>query len=431
MKAVEEEETIVWIPVKNIHPNKYNPNAMTEEQDAQLLEDMRLHGPNAIAPLDVRTDLAHDGFPHPIEEVQFEIIDGEHRWNHAVALGWEKIRCVVKDMTLAEAKAANYRKNRERGTVDPFKEAELFKSESDEGLTQEQIAKKYGVDRSQVSKRISLLNITPEIRERVRNVTGVTTSHFEPIATMSPELQIQLPEKLKEYGFDQRSREPATVEDISDIVRHIKNEDKEKREFEKAVSEAKFPKCPNCSGPPVRAHYMGLPMVQCEKSHGWNLKTGKKYGYDWEEESGPAQGDRQKTERKRFEGILRSKHTNEEFSYVLSEFARSLVGEFTTIDEITVGGTTRNGEATLRFYDTAVWTSIGGDNVPGLVEISVEPKTYKSESLKEFRTAIRGSPEPENEKQLRKLSEQVEDLFTRFGKKRRTRKAKKRAKRKQ
>jgi ParB/RepB/Spo0J family partition protein len=428
MKAVEKEETIVWIPVKNIHPNKYNPNAMTEEQDAQLLEDMRQHGPNAIAPLDVRTDLAHDGFPHPIEEVQFEIIDGEHRWNHAVALGWERIRCVVKDMTLAEAKAANYRKNRERGTIDPFKEAELFKSESDEGLTQEEIAKKYGVDRSQVSKRISLLNITPETKKEITKVPHVTVSHLEPIATMTPQLQKEAVKELKRDRYEPR------VSDVEEVVERVKREDKERRELEAAVAKAKFKKCPDCGEKPEEAGYsLGLPWVHCRHYHEWSLETGKAkretYG-----SSSPSR--KPKGKKRPFEGFLRTTHTVPEISRVFGEAVRSLVDDFVEIDDIQVSGRTRSGFKGYVRADVDVTSSFGRQHTVDLTvrlkgrdeHISAEPKTYASKRLKDIKALVRSYPEPKNPKQLRAFEKHLEDLFRRFGKKRRVRKTKKRKK---
>jgi len=427
MKAVEKEETIVWIPVKNIHPNKYNPNAMTEEQDAQLLEDMRQHGPNAIAPLDVRTDLAHDGFPHPIEEVQFEIIDGEHRWNHAVALGWERIRCVVKDMTLAEAKAANYRKNRERGTIDPFKEAELFKSESDEGLTQEEIAKKYGVDRSQVSKRISLLNIVPEVKKKVeKEVTHVTASHFEPIASLNPDLQTRVVEELKEQI---RWNEEPTVEDIQNIASRISDDDKKERELRQAVAESKHQKCPKCDGDPTSRDWDGLPFVKCRKGHVWSLKSGKEKVDPWRREKTES-----KKEVKHFDGTLRSRHTAEEFEAVLGRRALSLIDGLAVVKEVSIRGRTKGGkDIDLDFNSWPTGRRInhvelGGDPGMGNIRLEADSKDFKEKDLKGFKTEVKAWPEPKNEKQLRKLSEIVEDLFRRFGKKRRVRKTKKRKK---
>ena len=433
MKAVEEEETIVWIPVKNIHPNKYNPNAMTEEQDAQLLEDMRQHGPSAIAPLDVRTDLAHDGFPHPIEEVQFEIIDGEHRWDHAVALGWERIRCVVKDMTLAEAKAANYRKNRERGTIDPFKEAELFKSESDEGLTQEQIAEKYGIDRSQVSKRISLLNIVPEVRKEINKVPRVTVSHLEPIATLSPELQKEVAKRVVRDSDD----EGVSVGAVQRVTNWMKREDKERRELEAAVTKAKFKKCPDCGGNPKDESSRGFPWVYCATYHEWSLETGKE-----KRETYSPSGGRTKSKAKKekpFDGYLRTRHTVGEISRVFTEYARSLVGEFVEISDISITGKTKYGKGHVR-ADVDTVSTFGNQHQISLYvdlgrgrdeSISAEPKTYASKNLKEFKAVVRSYPEPKNAKQLRLFERHLEDLFRQFGKKRRTRKAKKRAKRKQ
>jgi len=414
------QETIVWLPVKNIHPNKYNPNAMTKEQDAQLLEDMRQHGPEAVDPIIVRPDSVPN-----IEQDQYEIIDGEHRWNHAVALSWELIRCIVRDMTLAEAKAVNYRKNRERGTIDPFKEAELFKSESDEGMTQEQIAKKYGIDRSQVSKRISLLNIAPEIKNEITKVPRVTVSHLEPIATMSPQLQ---KESIREIKHELRN-EP-TVSDVEDLAKRLKEKDEERRQLKTALLTAKFKKCPECGEEPEEISYSGLPRVHCRHYHEWSLETGK------EKREIYSSGTRTRAKGKKpFEGFLRTRHTIPEISRVFTEAVRSMVDDFTEISDIQIEGKRKSGAKGYVHADVDTTSTFGRQHTidliirlgkEGIEHISAEPKTYASKRLKDIKALVRSYPAPKNAKDLKKFETRLEELFRRFGKKSRAHKAKKR-----
>jgi ParB family chromosome partitioning protein len=158
------------IEVSDIVPNEYNPNVMPPKAYDRLVEDMRENGPRAIEPILVRR-----------VGRKFEIIDGFNRWRAAKQLAWRTIPANILDVSLEEAKVINYRKNSERGTIDPFKEAELFKSDIDAGMTQEEVAERYGVDRSQVAYRLSLLKISARAREFI-DVTRVTPSHLEIIA---------------------------------------------------------------------------------------------------------------------------------------------------------------------------------------------------------------------------------------------------------
>ena len=74
----------------------------------------------------------------------YVIVDGFHRWKAAKELGITDIHATIKNMPEAEAKTVNYRKNKERGTLDVYLEGDLFISEH-KALTQAEIAVKYGV----------------------------------------------------------------------------------------------------------------------------------------------------------------------------------------------------------------------------------------------------------------------------------------------
>jgi len=184
---------ISFLDVELIVANKYNPNMMPPETFQYLLNDAQQHGAEALDPILVR----------PLDFVegkqQYEIVDGENRWKVAKQLGWKRLRVIICKVSLEEAKSINYRKNRERGTLDPFKEAQLFKEDYDTGLTLEQIGERYGVSHAQVSIRLSLLGISEEAKAIVTRVTmdKVTPSHLELLAKVKePEQQKELAEKI-------------------------------------------------------------------------------------------------------------------------------------------------------------------------------------------------------------------------------------------
>ena len=164
---------------------------MPKETYTTMLEEMRTGGLEAINPIEVR----------PVKEKPpYEIIDGESRWSGARELRWTRIRAEVKPMSLEEAKAECYRKNKERGHIDPFKEAELFKSEIDHGLTQGQVAQKYGVSQPYVANSLRLLtDLDPCIVRKARAIIPrgikgssapvLDRSHLEELASVKDKVQ--------------------------------------------------------------------------------------------------------------------------------------------------------------------------------------------------------------------------------------------------
>ncbi|GAI03109.1 unnamed protein product, partial [marine sediment metagenome] len=125
------------IGIRDVVPNDYNTNVMSPDAYRRLVEDMRENGPGAIEPIIVRK-----------AGEKFEIVDGFNRWKAAKELAWTAIPANIRDVPLEEAKVINYRKNSERGAIDPFREAELFRSEMDTGVTQQGVADRYGIERS-------------------------------------------------------------------------------------------------------------------------------------------------------------------------------------------------------------------------------------------------------------------------------------------
>ena len=307
----------VLLEVKRIEPNKWNPNVMDSEENNALLEDMRAHGPRSIDDILVSPKQRfYENLSLPVDH--YVIIDGEHRWKNAVKLEWSTIRADIQHITEAEAKKINYRKNKERGRIDPYREGQLFILENQLGLTQEQIAAKYGVNQSFVSRRMKIAGFQPEVikvveqyklglkeeagyirkdyegeedqiprfrkehldrlEERVENLSGnmphgITSSHLEEIVTLKT--QEKRAEAIKDVLVNERS-----VFDTKDKVGRLKQVEEKEEKLRQAIKNSEFKVCPQCGSPPMKIHYNGLPHIVCNTSgyaydaHTWNLKTG-------------------------------------------------------------------------------------------------------------------------------------------------------------
>jgi ParB/RepB/Spo0J family partition protein len=325
--------TELLMDIEKILPNKWNPNVMQKEEYEALKQDMHLHGVNGVDPILVSLKGVYE-LPVPIADLPagawddafkvkgYIIVDGEHRWRAAKELGWKQIRATSENIREEDAKALCYRRNRERGTIDPFKEAALFKTEIDAGLTQAKIAGKYGIEQGTVSHRLSLLKLDPEIIEKVENMPRgiITPSHLEPLTSLEPEDQKDLAN-----SFLRESKEYDRTWSVKDVTRHAQNM-KEQREgqekLKKALKIAKHPKCPKCKKTATRINYTGLPWVNADCFHSaWNLETGKgQFEHETHEER-TLSGETRKVE----SSVLRSVHTVKELKDLFIKHAKEVV----------------------------------------------------------------------------------------------------------
>jgi len=189
-EEAEEEKVagkVILVETDRIRPNRYNPNEMSDEEFSALQENMKKEGPHGTSPLEVR----------PLDASSWEIIDGFHRWKASRLLGWKKIRCIVREVDEDRAQEINYEKNRLRGHINPFKEAELFYSTWSKIKTQEAVAKKFGVSQPYVADRLSLRKVPDEVRGIIPR--GINPSLLEILARIDdPSDQETLAKKIAE-----------------------------------------------------------------------------------------------------------------------------------------------------------------------------------------------------------------------------------------
>lgn len=96
----------------------------------------------------------------------YELIAGERRLRAAREAGLEMIPAVVKNATEGEALEMAIIENVQREDLNPMEVAEAYAALQNEfGLSQEEIAKKVGKERSTVANYMRLLKLPREIRE--------------------------------------------------------------------------------------------------------------------------------------------------------------------------------------------------------------------------------------------------------------------------
>jgi ParB-like chromosome segregation protein Spo0J len=263
------------VPTKDVEEAPWNCNVMPPGKFEALKADMKAAGPKGTDPIHT---CRLDGKRYTC--------DGAQRLRAAKQLGWLVLYEYFHPEIITEEQARlfNYKRDAERGDIDPFKLAASFKWFVDRGFKQEEIAEKYGVDKSTVSHRLSLLNVDVEIREQVVTDTRMGVSHLEPIATLPAALQSKALEEVRSSNRWDRTR-PITVREVAEAVQKVKQDDAKKQAFEKLLKDPrikdKFRKCPECKSDPVEAvtdrWYLwpgAVLVVQDQHCHRWSLITG-------------------------------------------------------------------------------------------------------------------------------------------------------------
>ena len=145
------------IPVDSIVPNPKQPRSVFDEE--------------ALAELKV--SIAEVGFLQPIvvRELgpdKYELVMGERRWRAAQAIGREVIPAIVRetrdDAMLRDALLENIH----RANLNPLEEAAAYQQLLEEfGATHDELAKRIGRSRPQISNTIRLLNLPAVVQRRV------------------------------------------------------------------------------------------------------------------------------------------------------------------------------------------------------------------------------------------------------------------------
>jgi ParB family chromosome partitioning protein len=140
-------------PVGALEPNPYQPRAtMDEARLAELTASIRESG--VVQPILVRR-----------RGERYQIIAGERRWRAAQAAGLETVPVHVRDVPDAQLLELAIVENVQRQELTPLEEAHAFRRLQEEfRLTQEDIARRVGRERSTVANTMRLLRLPKELQ---------------------------------------------------------------------------------------------------------------------------------------------------------------------------------------------------------------------------------------------------------------------------
>ncbi|MBO4204514.1 ParB/RepB/Spo0J family partition protein [Micromonospora echinofusca] len=185
------------IPVDAIVPNPKQPRQVFDEE---ALEELK-------------TSIEEVGFLQPIvvrqlENEQYELVMGERRWRAAQAVGRESIPAIVRDTRDDAMLRDALLENIHRANLNPLEEAAAYQQLLEEfGATHEELARRIGRSRPQISNTIRLLNLPAQVQRRV--AAGVLSAgHARALLSLDePEAQEQLAHRIVAEGLSVRATE--------------------------------------------------------------------------------------------------------------------------------------------------------------------------------------------------------------------------------
>jgi ParB family chromosome partitioning protein len=144
------------VPIGALEPNPFQPRlAMDPARLAELTESVRASG--IVQPILVRR-----------HGERFQIIAGERRWRAAQAAGLETVPVTVREVADGQLLELAIIETVQRQELTPLEEAQAFHRLQDEfRLTQEEIARRVGRERSTIANTMRLLRLPRDLRELV------------------------------------------------------------------------------------------------------------------------------------------------------------------------------------------------------------------------------------------------------------------------
>lgn len=152
-EQAERSGDLTEVPVASIRPNPYQPRTeINEEALQELTASLQVSG--LLQPIVVRSNHG-----------SFQLIAGERRWRAAQRLGWSRIPAVIKDVDDRTLLTLALIENLQRDQLSAVEAATSYQRLIEEfKMTQAEVARLVGKDRSTVANALRLLGLPEEVR---------------------------------------------------------------------------------------------------------------------------------------------------------------------------------------------------------------------------------------------------------------------------
>ena len=151
------------VDVDLLKPNEYNPNEMSKQQFQSLVDDLKENG--------------FVGQPIVVNDSHV-IIDGQHRWEAAKFLGYEKVPVVFFNPADEDhQKMLTVGWNTKRGEFNPTKLAQLI-LDLNQRHTLEELSSKLGFSQEQLLDKLAISEVTQEFMDNIKKQAEVRQSEI-------------------------------------------------------------------------------------------------------------------------------------------------------------------------------------------------------------------------------------------------------------
>jgi len=190
--------SLAHIPLDRISANPYQPRKIFNEQTLDdLARSVREHG--IVQPI-VVTRTADN---------RYRLIAGERRFRAAQKAGLNTVPAVIKDLQKeGDALQIALIENIQREDLNPIEEANAYHQLHDEfGLTQEEISRRVGKERSTVANFLRLLKLPDTVKQRLAS-GQLSMGHARALLSLdSPKKQEQLADRIVRNSLNVRQTE--------------------------------------------------------------------------------------------------------------------------------------------------------------------------------------------------------------------------------
>lgn len=141
-------------------------------------------------------------------EKGYVIIAGERRWRASQMAGKKEVPVILKDLSDHEILETALIENVQRSDLNPIEESESYqKLILDLGLTQEEISRRVGKDRTTIANALRLLKLTKEVRDKLAS-GELSVGHARCLIPLEDKnLQNQVLQMIIEKGLSVRQVE--------------------------------------------------------------------------------------------------------------------------------------------------------------------------------------------------------------------------------
>lgn len=210
LKKTRKKATVLDIPINTISPNPNQPRKFFDATAlSELSDSIKEFG--VLQPITVRKI-----------RCGYEIVSGERRLKASQIAGLETIPAIVINADPDKSAILALLENLQREDLSFFEIAEGYQRLiKEQGLTQEDIAKKLGKSQSTVANKIRLLRLTPIVRKIIREY-NLTERHARALLNLDSDKQLSAVKTICENNLNVRQSE----ELVSNILKE-KNKKKQ------------------------------------------------------------------------------------------------------------------------------------------------------------------------------------------------------------